>query len=410
MNKLESQEFTHIMFIDSFSLIDESDSGFIFTRTGLCKPQNIICASLFSLLSLCVTVPWVIIVVTGLPGKYGVIRPFYDLEWWFWASLVFCCFSIVLCIVFQASQLMLLPFYSRIYNIANGSICVQEKNLFAVRTKNIKLDQNVRLEIKNDIEYKDKFPFMYPPLDNDFIKFYGKEFCINIYCNNKLKLIIDSLFQAEIEFFLQILKRNNEIQIENSQIGISDTQSTDANMNDCKEADKPITNEIDNIDNVVTNDKIKMTAALGVFDVCRFVFTWLILFHLMFLPQTIFEKSWTQQRLNKVLRKYYTDAEIESQNIYYVKTYDQLLLSNGIQLPSKELKYVHGYWLYLSIGVLAIVIVLDVLFGKRNINFIKWFLDEFNKPIQNKNLFKRKWRLTSAYRSNPKRKEVEVTE
>ncbi|MDR1268017.1 MAG: hypothetical protein LBK82_00695 [Planctomycetaceae bacterium] len=178
---------------------------------------------------------------------------------------------------------------------------------------------------------------------------------------------------------------NNEIQIQNPQLETDTTIQRDNN------------NEHNEANHQAVPQELQVVA-MGIFDVCRFVLTWIILWHVIFLPQTIFYKSWTQQRLDKVLRNHYTDDEIKSQNIHYVKTHNKLLLSNGVELSVKDYNYVHGYWIYLIFGVLAVVIILDVIFGKRNITFIKWFLEEFNKPLEHQNQYIRKWQLKSAYK------------
>ncbi|MDR1290816.1 MAG: hypothetical protein LBK06_06410 [Planctomycetaceae bacterium] len=391
MNKIESKEFTHILYTDSFPLENKGNDEVTLIRKGLYKPKHIIFSGFMALLMQCVFLPFLALLgwtaITGQPAGEGsgTLIPF-SMMWWFLAIIIPLIYCGILYMLWQFLQLLFLPYYTHKYDISIGSICSQKKNLFSSRTKNIELDKNIRLEVKFDLNFKEKY-LIYPTGDENFIQSYSKEFSVWIYRNNLFVCEIDSLFQEELDLFLNVVQRNNEIQIQNSQLE-TDTTTPCVNNNDHNE-----------INDQVAPQELQV-AAMGVFDVCRFVLTWIILWHVIFLPQTIFYQSWTQQRLDKVLRNHYTDEEIKSQNIHYVETQHKLLLSNGTELSNKDYNYVHGYWIYLIFGVLAIVIILDVIFGKRNITFVKWFLEEFNKPLKYQNLYVRKWQLKSAYKRN----------
>jgi hypothetical protein len=383
MNEVRIKEFTHVRYIDSFLSPDDTNEKFTFVRKGLYKPKHIIWTGWIVLLMQCAMLPAVIVLLTcqqtSLPPR---LIPF-SITWWILVVVVLPVYCGTLLMVSQFFQLLFLPFYIHEYGISIDSICSQKKGFFISYTKKIYLNLNIRFEVKFDKDYKSKYLIL-PSPDDNFIQSYGKEYCIEIYRKNRLLCIIDSLFKDEVDLFLQTVQHNDCVQVQNLQI----------------EADLT-TIDYNNSNNHVANQEVQ-TSTLGIFDVCRFILTWVILAHLIFLPQTLFTTSWKEYRLNNVLQNYYTDDEIKSQNIHFVETYNRLLLSNGVQLSNYDHNYVSRLWKYLaflSLGILVAVIILDVIFGKRNIVFMKWFMKEFNKPLKQNDLFVRKWQLKSTYKT-----------
>jgi hypothetical protein len=138
MNKCEVQEFTHVLYVDRFSTADEI-GNVTFSRQGLYKPKNIVYTGLVTLFTLCITLPWVMIMVTSwqsLPSKFGLVTPFYDIDWWLFILGVFCCCCWTLCMVLRSLQLILLAFYTQFYNISIDFICVQKRH-FLLREQKI---------------------------------------------------------------------------------------------------------------------------------------------------------------------------------------------------------------------------------------------------------------------------------
>jgi hypothetical protein len=381
------QKFSHILYVDSFSITNRPNEEVSLIREGLYKPKHIIYTGLMALFMQFVLLPNVLVLL--LAPQYAQLIKF-SFTWWIFTPAVLFFYTGAIFVMIEFFQLLLLQFYTQKYDVSVDSIYTQKKGLFFTRTKIVKLDKGILVKVKIDINYEIKYLFVYPPHGDDFMQSYGKEFSIWIYRNNKIPYIIDSLFQEEVDLFLQVIQNNSNIQIQNLQVE-ADTKTTATTIN---------FNNVDNChesNNQVARQEVQVST-MGVFDVCRFILTWVVLSHLIFLPQTLFTNSWTKYRLNKVLRNYYTDEEIKSQNIYYTSINNQLILSNGRKLSIDDYKYVHGYWIYLSFGVVAIVVILDVILGKRNIIFIKWFLEELNKPRKYKDLYVRKWQLRSAYK------------
>jgi hypothetical protein len=225
MNKIESKEFTHILYTDSFPLENKGNDEVTLIRKGLYKPKHIIFSGFMALLMQCVLLPILMILLwtafTGQPtgDGSGKLIPF-SVFWWIFAAIIpfLCGFNMIM--LLQFFQLLSLPYYTHKYDVSIGSICSQRSSLglLTTRAKNIELDKDIRVEIKIDAHYKNRFWTILPLQDKNFMQSYGKEFSVCIYRNNFLMCIIDSLFQEELDLFLNVVQRNNEIQIQNSTI------------------------------------------------------------------------------------------------------------------------------------------------------------------------------------------------
>jgi hypothetical protein len=137
------------------------------------------------------------------------------------------------------------------------------------------------------------------------------------------------------------------------------------------------------------------------FDTFRVWLTITAIAFTFYFPIGTYGQYCAEKRNKELLRKYYTDDEIESQNIHFVEAKGRILLSNGIQLPHDDLLYYQQdtpIAFTMALGMVGTVILLDMVFGKKNIKFLIWWFSEYDHRIRSKIQGEIRWQFTSHYK------------
>jgi hypothetical protein len=145
------------------------------------------------------------------------------------------------------------------------------------------------------------------------------------------------------------------------------------------------------------NKKITIIT-MSYFDFIRFYLTLLFVGGMFFFTLSTYTPA-AKKRADEILRKYYNEDEIRTQNIHFVEARTRLRLSNGIQLSDEDYKYFHNdNALLVSACVVAFIVVLDFIFGKKNLKFLYWYLNEIDKAIRIEISCKKiQWQFASCY-------------
>ena len=140
---------------------------------------------------------------------------------------------------------------------------------------------------------------------------------------------------------------------------------------------------------------------VGWLDVFRLIGTISFLGCVFILPQSFIGRPIIQERFREVLRKYYSEEEIISQNIHYVEARTRLKLSNGVELPVADHQYVQGpFLLHYSFGIVLFLLILDYVCGSRNMKFFLWFWKNYESVnVQSRFKNTRSLKLTFVFRS-----------
>jgi hypothetical protein len=146
-------------------------------------------------------------------------------------------------------------------------------------------------------------------------------------------------------------------------------------------------------------DKKIEVVTVSIFDLLRLQMTIVIVFLTSFLPTAILGKAKCDLRIHEILRKYYTEDEINDNKIHLIEASTQLRLSNGVVLPREDYDYYQGgnKW-YLAICVFLFYIVIDhYLLGRSNIKFFLWCFTQYSSHYNKDVKYEIKYQSASVY-------------
>jgi hypothetical protein len=196
--------------------IKENGNGEYY-RHGIKNHTQLLATGLMSILAQCCILPWVIVILLGQPGiigGLGKVKP-YSFEWWIHAVIVFSAYLISLYMLKRFIDLCFYPFYIEKIIVSDDSLILQKKQIpMYTKNKSFSYDLLVKVIVQNDEVFSQKYFCLYPPPDKDFIKSYENEYRLYFIVHKSPPIIIDTLFNQEVQIILHDIQKRRNIQIE----------------------------------------------------------------------------------------------------------------------------------------------------------------------------------------------------
>jgi hypothetical protein len=204
--------------ISVFQVSTKENDNSEYCRSGIKNSTQLLMTGLMVFLSQCCVLPWVIIILScqqGIVGAWGNVKPLYSFEWWILAIIVLGAYLICLYMAKRFADLCFSLFYFEKIIVSNDFLILQKKQA-PLYTKDIsfKFDLLVKVLVQNDEVFSQKYSFLYPPPDKDFIKLYEKEYRICFIVHKSSSIVIDTLFIQEVQTILHDIQKRQDIKIE----------------------------------------------------------------------------------------------------------------------------------------------------------------------------------------------------
>jgi hypothetical protein len=200
-----------------FSIKENGNSEYY--RHGIKNHTQLLATGLMSILAQCCVLPWVIVILSVQPGIIGgfggkEVKP-YSFEWWSLAVIVLLAYLISLYMLKRFVDLCFSQFYFEKIIISNDSLILQKRQtLLSPKNTSFNFDLLVKIIVQNDEEFSQKYSFLYPPPDKDFITSYEKEYRLCFIVHKSPSIIIDTLFNQEVQMILHDIQKRRNIKIE----------------------------------------------------------------------------------------------------------------------------------------------------------------------------------------------------
>ncbi|MDR1141277.1 MAG: hypothetical protein LBL62_06270 [Planctomycetaceae bacterium] len=195
-----------------FSIKENGNSEYC--RHGITNHTQLLATGLISILAQCCVLPWVVVILSGqsgIVGGFGGKVKSYSFEWWILAVIILSAYLISLYMLKRFIDLCFSPFYIEKIIVSDDFLILQKKQIpLYTKSKSFNYDLLVKIIVQNDEVFSQKYFCLYPPPDKDFIKSYENEYRLCFIVHKSPPIIIDTLFNQEVQIILyDIQKRRN---------------------------------------------------------------------------------------------------------------------------------------------------------------------------------------------------------